>query len=74
MKSMLLRKGIKRCPVIEYVIRRSQQSFMHSWDDFDDYCAKVETSETKRSELVDYLEKGRLKKNEVPKDFSCLEW
>ncbi|KAG6506960.1 hypothetical protein ZIOFF_032294 [Zingiber officinale] len=55
-------------------IRRSQQSSAYSWDDFDDYCAKVETSEIKRSELVDYLEKGRLKKNEIPKIFSCLEW
>ncbi|XP_074572365.1 zinc finger BED domain-containing protein RICESLEEPER 2-like [Curcuma longa] len=55
-------------------VKRNQQSSVYSWDDFDDYCAKVETSETKRSELVDYLEKGRLKKNEIPKIFSCLEW
>ncbi|KAG6527897.1 hypothetical protein ZIOFF_010031 [Zingiber officinale] len=55
-------------------VRRSQQSSVYSWDDFDDYCAKVETSEIKRSELVDYLEKGHLKKNEIPKFFSCLEW
>ncbi|KAG6487937.1 hypothetical protein ZIOFF_056675 [Zingiber officinale] len=54
--------------------RRSQQSSMYNWDDFDDYCAKVEISETKRFELVDYLEKGHLKKNEIPKKFSCLEW
>ncbi|KAG6520196.1 hypothetical protein ZIOFF_017234 [Zingiber officinale] len=54
--------------------RRSQQNSVYNWDDFDEYCAKVETSETKRSELVDYLEKGRLKKNEIPKIFSCLEW
>ncbi|KAG6520199.1 hypothetical protein ZIOFF_017237 [Zingiber officinale] len=54
--------------------RRSQQNSVYNWDDFDDYCAKVEISETKRSELVDYLEKGRLKKNEIPKKFSCLEW
>ncbi|KAG6471665.1 hypothetical protein ZIOFF_069111 [Zingiber officinale] len=47
--------------------RRSQQNFVYNWDDFDEYCAKDETSETKRSELVDYLEKGRLKKNEIPK-------
>ncbi|KAG6526236.1 hypothetical protein ZIOFF_016218 [Zingiber officinale] len=49
--------------------RRSQQNSVYNWDDFDDYCAKVEISETKRSELVDYLEKGRLKKNEIPKKF-----
>ncbi|XP_042410659.1 zinc finger BED domain-containing protein RICESLEEPER 2-like [Zingiber officinale] len=55
-------------------VKRNQQSSVYSWDDFDDYCAKVETSETKRSELVDYLEKGHLKKNEIPKIFSCLEW
>ncbi|KAG6510488.1 hypothetical protein ZIOFF_028512 [Zingiber officinale] len=55
-------------------VKRNQQSSVYSWDDFDDYCAKVETSETKRSELVDYLEKGCLKKNEIPKIFSCLEW
>ncbi|KAG6524062.1 hypothetical protein ZIOFF_013952 [Zingiber officinale] len=55
-------------------VRRSQQSSVYSWDDFDDYCAKVETLEIKRSELVDYLEKGHLKKNEIPKIFSCLEW
>ncbi|XP_042467417.1 zinc finger BED domain-containing protein RICESLEEPER 2-like [Zingiber officinale] len=54
--------------------RRSQQNSVYNWDDFDEYCAKVETSETKRSELVDHLEKGRLKKNEIPKIFSCLEW
>ncbi|KAG6513224.1 hypothetical protein ZIOFF_023536 [Zingiber officinale] len=54
--------------------RRSLQNSVYNWDDFDDYCAKVEISETKRSELVDYLEKGRLKKNEIPKNFSCLEW
>ncbi|KAG6506297.1 hypothetical protein ZIOFF_031620 [Zingiber officinale] len=54
--------------------RRSQQNSVYNWDDFDEYCAKLETSETKRSELVDYLEKGRLKKNEIPKNFSCLEW
>ncbi|KAG6517496.1 hypothetical protein ZIOFF_020888 [Zingiber officinale] len=54
--------------------RRSQQNSVYNWDDFDDYCAKVEISETKRSELVDYLEKDRLKKNEIPKKFSCLEW
>ncbi|XP_042441154.1 zinc finger BED domain-containing protein RICESLEEPER 2-like [Zingiber officinale] len=47
--------------------RRSHQNSMYNWDDFDEYCAKVETSETKRSELVDYLEKGHLKKNEIPK-------
>ncbi|XP_042387768.1 zinc finger BED domain-containing protein RICESLEEPER 2-like [Zingiber officinale] len=55
-------------------VRRSQQNSVYNWDDFDEYCAKVETSETKKSELVDYLEKGRLKKNEIPKIFSCLEW
>ncbi|KAG6470265.1 hypothetical protein ZIOFF_071330 [Zingiber officinale] len=55
-------------------VKRNQQSSVYSWDDFDDYCAKVETSETKRSELVDYLEKGHLKKNEIPKIFSCFEW
>ncbi|KAG6530619.1 hypothetical protein ZIOFF_012860 [Zingiber officinale] len=55
-------------------VKRNQQSSVYSWDDFDDYCAKVETSETKRFELVDYLEKGRLKKNEIPKKISCLEW
>ncbi|KAG6521630.1 hypothetical protein ZIOFF_018755 [Zingiber officinale] len=55
-------------------VRRIQHGSMYSWDDFDDYCAKVETSEIKRSELVDYLEKGRLKKNEIPKIFSYLEW
>ncbi|KAG6531912.1 hypothetical protein ZIOFF_005748 [Zingiber officinale] len=52
--------------------RRSQQSSVYNWDDFDDY--SVETSETKRSELVDYLEMGCLKKNEIPKKILCLEW
>ncbi|XP_031094729.1 zinc finger BED domain-containing protein RICESLEEPER 1-like [Ipomoea triloba] len=52
----------------------SHQSSTHTWDDFDAYCAQVETAEPKRSELVDYLEKGRLKKNELPSDFSCLDW
>ncbi|KAG6536868.1 hypothetical protein ZIOFF_001944 [Zingiber officinale] len=50
-------------------VKRNQQSSMYSWDDFDDYCAKVETSKTKRSELADYLEKGHLKKNEIPNIF-----
>nr|GME06604.1 zinc finger BED domain-containing protein RICESLEEPER 2-like [Ipomoea batatas] len=46
----------------------------YHWDDFDAYCEEVETEEPTRSELVDYLEKGRLKKNEIPSDFSCLDW
>nr|GMD68580.1 zinc finger BED domain-containing protein RICESLEEPER 2-like [Ipomoea batatas] len=46
----------------------------YHWDDFDAYCEEVETAEPTRSKLVDYLEKGRLKKNEIPSDFSCLDW
>ncbi|KAG6477569.1 hypothetical protein ZIOFF_066836 [Zingiber officinale] len=71
-------KGVPHLPESERFgsssVRRSQQNSVYNWDDFDEYCAKVETSETKKSELVDYLEKGRLKKNEIPKIFSCLEW
>nr|GMD47355.1 zinc finger BED domain-containing protein RICESLEEPER 2-like [Ipomoea batatas] len=48
-------------------------SSIYHWDDFDAYCEEVETSEPTRSELVDSLEKGRLKKNEIPSDFSCLD-
>ncbi|XP_019186730.1 PREDICTED: zinc finger BED domain-containing protein RICESLEEPER 2-like [Ipomoea nil] len=51
----------------------SRQSSTYDWDDFDDYCAQVETSEPKKSELADYLEKGRLKKSEIAADFSCLD-
>ncbi|XP_019165738.1 PREDICTED: zinc finger BED domain-containing protein RICESLEEPER 2-like [Ipomoea nil] len=35
----------------------SRQNSTYDWDDFDDYCAQVETSEPKKSELADYLEK-----------------
>nr|GMD83441.1 zinc finger BED domain-containing protein RICESLEEPER 2-like [Ipomoea batatas] len=49
-------------------------SSTYHWDDFDAYCEEVEILEPKRLELVDYLEKGRLKKNEIPNDFCCLDW
>ncbi|XP_042466348.1 zinc finger BED domain-containing protein RICESLEEPER 2-like [Zingiber officinale] len=35
-------------------VKRNQQSSVYSWDDFDNYCAKVETSEIKRSELFNF--------------------
>ncbi|XP_047339847.1 zinc finger BED domain-containing protein DAYSLEEPER-like [Impatiens glandulifera] len=37
-------------------VKERDQSSMYNWDDFEDYCAKVETSESKKSELIDYLE------------------
>ncbi|KAI5649490.1 hypothetical protein M9H77_35495 [Catharanthus roseus] len=49
----------------------SQQSSAYNWDDFDAYCAEVETSEPKKSELEDYLEKGRLKKMASEATFSA---
>ncbi|XP_031116889.1 zinc finger BED domain-containing protein RICESLEEPER 2-like [Ipomoea triloba] len=52
----------------------NHRSSTYTCDDFNAYCAEVEASEPKRSELLDYLEKGRLKKNEVPSNFSCLDW
>ncbi|XP_047326863.1 zinc finger BED domain-containing protein RICESLEEPER 1-like [Impatiens glandulifera] len=52
----------------------TQRDSSSNWDDFDAYCAEIETSEPSKSELLDYLEKGRLKKSEIPKDFSCLDW
>ncbi|XP_019173530.1 PREDICTED: zinc finger BED domain-containing protein RICESLEEPER 2-like isoform X2 [Ipomoea nil] len=42
----------------------SHQSSIYTWDEFDAYCAQVEASKPKRSELVDYLESRRLKTNE----------
>nr|GLL29914.1 zinc finger BED domain-containing protein RICESLEEPER 2-like [Ipomoea trifida] len=56
---------------------RSQVSHLKSvyaWEDFDAFCAQVETSMPNKSELVDYLEKGRLKTKEVPSNFCCLDW
>ncbi|XP_031106232.1 zinc finger BED domain-containing protein RICESLEEPER 2-like [Ipomoea triloba] len=56
---------------------RSQVSHpksVYAWEDFDAFCAQVETSVPNKSELVDYLEKGRLKTTEVPSNFCCLDW
>nr|GMC66613.1 zinc finger BED domain-containing protein RICESLEEPER 2-like [Ipomoea batatas] len=56
---------------------RSQVShprYVYAREDFDAFCAHVETSVPKKSELVDYLEKGCLKTIEVPSNFCCLDW
>ncbi|XP_071926102.1 zinc finger BED domain-containing protein RICESLEEPER 1-like [Coffea arabica] len=44
------------------------------WDDFDEYCVKVETNEAHKSELVDYLDKARQPVGANPKEFDCLDW
>ncbi|XP_019173798.1 PREDICTED: zinc finger BED domain-containing protein RICESLEEPER 2-like [Ipomoea nil] len=71
-----MNKGISKNPgsSTTFGSQVSRQSSTYDWDDFDDYCAQVETSKPKKSELVDYLEKGRLKKSEISADFSCLDW
>ncbi|KAG6515925.1 hypothetical protein ZIOFF_026371 [Zingiber officinale] len=49
-------KGVPHLPESESFgsssVRRSQQNSVYNWDDFDEYYAKVETSETKKSELI----------------------
>ncbi|CAH9081088.1 unnamed protein product [Cuscuta europaea] len=54
---------------------QTTKSSAHVWDDeLESFCAEVETVEPIRSELVDYLDKSRLKKSEISEDFSCLDW
>ncbi|XP_019167994.1 PREDICTED: zinc finger BED domain-containing protein RICESLEEPER 2-like [Ipomoea nil] len=52
----------------------SCQKSTYAWEDFEGFCAQVETSGPKNSELVDYLEKARLKTTEVPSNFCSLDW
>lgn len=43
------------------------------WDDFDEYCVEVKTSEPHRSELVDYLDKAHQPIGPNPKEFDSLD-
>ncbi|XP_019184676.1 PREDICTED: zinc finger BED domain-containing protein RICESLEEPER 2-like [Ipomoea nil] len=52
----------------------NRQKSTYAWEDFEGFCAQVETLGPKNSELVDYLEKERLKTTEVPDNFCSLDW
>ncbi|KAG6501116.1 hypothetical protein ZIOFF_040984 [Zingiber officinale] len=56
----------------EYVVEETNKGAPHLSE--SESFGSSSARKTKRSELVDYLEKGRLKKNEIPEKFSYLEW